>query len=82
MRSAATRLHQVPASEGLKGARLGIPRGFYYDAAATPGERGSTGDLNEAQKRVMEEAIAAMKSQGATIVDPPTSRRSSRPTCR
>ena len=26
--------------EGLKGARLGIPRAFYYDAATTPGERG------------------------------------------
>ena len=56
--------------DGLKGARLGIPRAFYYDAAATPGERGSTGGLNEAQKRVMTEAIAAMRSQGATIVDP------------
>jgi amidase len=56
--------------EGLKGARLGIPRAFYYDAAATPGERGSTGGLNEAQKRLMTEAIAAMRSQGATIVDP------------
>ena len=33
--------------EGLKGARIGIPRAFYYNAAATPGERGSTGGLNE-----------------------------------
>jgi amidase len=56
--------------EGLKGARIGIPRAFYYNAAATPGERGSTGGLNDAQKRVMEEAIAAMRSAGATIVDP------------
>ena len=56
--------------EALKGARIGIPRAFYYNAAATPGERGSTGGLNDAQKRLMEEAIAAMRSQGATIVDP------------
>jgi amidase len=56
--------------EALKGARVGIPRAFYYNGAATPGERGSQGGLNEAQKRVMEEAIAAMRSQGATIVDP------------
>jgi amidase len=56
--------------EGLKGARLGIPRAFYYNAAATPGERGSQGGLTDAQKRVMEEAITAMRSQGATIIDP------------
>ncbi len=66
--------------EGLKGARLGIPRAFYYDAAATPGERGSNGGLNDAQRRVMTEAIAAMRAQGATIVDPGGhSVRSSRP---
>ena len=56
--------------DGLKGARIGIPRAFYYDAAATPGERGSRGGLNDAQKRVMAEAIAAMRAQGATVVDP------------
>ena len=56
--------------EGLKGARLGIPRAFYYDGAANPGERGSTGGLTDAQKRVMDDAIAAMRAQGATIVDP------------
>ncbi len=56
--------------EGLKGARIGIPRAFYYNSAATPGERGSQGGLTEVQKRVMEEAIAAMRAQGATIVDP------------
>jgi amidase len=55
---------------GLKGARLGIPRAFYYDAAATPVERSSQGGLNDDQKTVMAEAIAAMKAQGATIVDP------------
>ena len=56
--------------EGLKGARLGIPRAFYYDAAVTPGERGSNGGLNDAQKRVMTDAIAAMRAQGATVIDP------------
>ena len=56
--------------EGLKGARLGIPRAFYYDAAMTPGERGSNGGLNDAQKRVMTDAVAAMRAQGATVIDP------------
>jgi amidase len=56
--------------EGLKGARVGIPRAFYYDPAATPGERGSNGGLTDAQKRVMADAIAAMRAQGATVIDP------------
>jgi amidase len=56
--------------EALKGARIGIPRAFYYNAAATPGERGSQGGLTESQKRVMDDAITAMRGQGATIVDP------------
>jgi amidase len=56
--------------DGLKGARVGIPRAFYYDPAGTPGERGSSGGLNEAQKRVMTEAIDAMRAQGATVIDP------------
>jgi amidase len=56
--------------EALKGARIGIPRAFYYNAAATPGEKGSQGGLNDSQKRVMDDAITAMRGQGATIVDP------------
>jgi amidase len=57
-------------ADGLKGARLGIPRAFYYNAASTPGERGSAGGLTNAQARVMTEAIAALRAQGAVIVDP------------
>jgi amidase len=56
--------------QGLKGARLGIPRAFFYDGIAMPGERGSTGGLSDPQKRVMADAIAALRAQGATIVDP------------
>jgi amidase len=55
--------------DGLKGARLGIPRAFFYDAVSPPAERGSNGGLNEAQKMVMADAIAAMSARGATIVD-------------
>src|SRR3954462_7400521 len=50
--------------DGLKGTRLGIPRAFFYDAAITPGERGSNGGLTADQKSVMADAIAAMKAQG------------------
>ncbi len=56
--------------DGLKGARIGIPRAFYYDAVATPGERGANGGLNDAQKAVMQDAISILRAQGATIIDP------------
>jgi amidase len=55
--------------EGLKGARVGVPRAFYYNAAAVPGG-GSNGGLNDGQTRVMTDAIAAMRAQGATVIDP------------
>jgi amidase len=74
-------------TDALKGARIGIPRAFYYDKlpaadaangakAATTAERGGggrgdgRGGLNAAQANAMREAIAALKQQGAVIVDP------------
>ncbi|HEY2150869.1 MAG TPA: amidase family protein [Vicinamibacterales bacterium] len=68
--------------DGLKGARIGIPRASYYDAFTPPGEppaegrgRGGRGGgggngLNAEQKKMMDEAIAVLKAQGAIIVDP------------
>jgi len=50
--------------DGLKGARIGIPRAFYYDTAAL------RGGLNADQKKLMAEAIAILEQQGAVIVDP------------
>ena len=56
---------------GLKGARIGIPRAFYYNAVSgTPEDRGATAGLNDVQKGVMEDAIAILRAQGATVVDP------------
>jgi len=57
-------------SDSLTGARIGIPRAFYYDAVALPGQIGLHGGLNPAQKRVMVEAIAILQKQGATVVEP------------
>lgn len=54
----------------LKGARIGIPRVFYYDRVTLPGEERARGGLNPAQAKVMAEAIAILKEQGAVIVDP------------
>jgi amidase len=57
-------------ADGLQGARIGIPRAFYYDPANVAGALGPAGGLNADQKRVMDEAIAVLKQRGAVIVDP------------
>ena len=54
----------------LKGARIGIPRAFFYDHAAVPGSVDSRGGLDPDERRVMDEAIALLRAQGAVTVDP------------
>ena len=54
----------------LKGARIGIPRAFYVDPVTAPGESQPRGGLNPEQAKVMAEAIALLKAQGAVVVDP------------
>jgi amidase len=54
---------------GLKGARIGIPRAFFYDATSAGGTA-PRGGLSDAQRTIMNEVIAVLKAQGATIVDP------------
>jgi len=56
--------------DGLKGARIGIPRAFYYTQVTPPGSTEARGGLNAAQVKVMSAAIDMLKKQGATIVDP------------
>ena len=56
--------------DGLKGARIGIPRAFYYERVTPPGLTETRGGLNAGQAKVMAEAIAILKEQGAVIVDP------------
>ena len=55
---------------GLKGARIGIPRAFFYEKVSVPGAKEPRGGLDPAQAKVMEEAISILKQQGAVIVDP------------
>jgi amidase len=69
-------------ADGLKSARIGIPRAFYYERLTMPGETtppagagggrggGGRGGLNPEQAKVMADAIAVLKAQGATVVDP------------
>src|SRR5262245_59896306 len=56
--------------DGLKGARIGIPRAFYYTQATAPGTTEPRGGLNPDQMKVMNAAIDVLKQQGAVIVDP------------
>src|SRR5262245_47485074 len=55
---------------GLRGARLGIPRAFYYDKITPPGETSTRGGLTDDQQKAMADAIAVLKAQGAVVVDP------------
>jgi amidase len=75
---AATKMCQAPPNrdytpflkrEGLKGARIGIPRANYYDRITLPGQKEPRGGLNEAQAKSMAEAIEVLKKEGATVVD-------------
>ena len=56
--------------DGLKGARIGIPRAFYYDKITPPGDKELRGGLDDAEQKVMAEAIAILKQRGAVIIDP------------
>jgi amidase len=66
--------------DGLKGARIGVPRAFYYERITPPGgdtapapgggPGGNGGGLNPEQKKAVDDAIAVLKQQGAIVVDP------------
>jgi amidase len=56
--------------DGLGGARIGIPRAFYYERVIPPGLQQARGGLNLEQAKVMQEAIAVLQAHGAVIVDP------------
>jgi amidase len=61
---------QFLKTDGLKGARIGIPRAFYYDKTTPPGATAPRGGLNDDQQKAMKEAIAVLQARGAVIVDP------------
>jgi amidase len=57
-------------TDGLKGARIGIPRAYYYDRLPGEGGRGGRGGLGEDQSKQMADVIEVLQQQGAVIVDP------------
>ena len=60
----------------LKGARIGVPRALFYDRVMAPGDenrpqfKDGRGGLTAERAKLMEEAIALLKAQGAEVVDP------------
>ena len=57
-------------TDALRGARIGIPRAFYYDPVTAPGTDTPRGGLFQAQRTAMDEAVRVLKDLGAVIVDP------------
>jgi amidase len=56
--------------DGLKGARIGIPRAFFFDKTTPAGDTNPRGGLNAEQAALMAEVIATLTREGAIIVDP------------
>jgi len=56
-------------ADGLRGARIGIPRAYFYERLTQPGAR-DPGGLTADQTKVMAEAIDLLRALGAVIVDP------------
>ncbi len=75
--SATTKCPRPPALDytrflnprGLQGARIGIPRAFFYDTTSA-GASAPRGGLTPPQRAIMNEVIAVLRAQGATVVDP------------
>jgi amidase len=64
---------QFLKKDGLKGARIGIPRAAFYDKILLPGgdkDAKPRFGINPDQAKVMTEAIEVLKAQGAVLVDP------------
>ena len=55
--------------DGLKGARIGVARSFYYNELTLPGDKEPSGGLSADQKKVVDDAIAVLKNEGAIVVD-------------
>src|SRR5215468_1619363 len=56
--------------DALAGARIGIPRAFYYQSVMPPGDQQLSGGLYPDELKAMAEAIAVLRQQGAVIIDP------------
>ena len=55
-------------ADGLEGARIGIPRSFYYEPVEVGAE--AIGGLRDEAAALMAEAISVLDAAGAVVVDP------------
>ena len=62
-----------------KGARIGIPRAFFYEPAPASGGDRPRGGLDPEQAAAMADAIGVLRSRARSSSIPPTSRASSTP---
>jgi len=53
----------------LQGARIGVPRAWFVDEIVLPGESKPSGGIPADQKAMIDEAIAMLRAQGATVID-------------
>ena len=56
--------------DALRGARIGIPRAFYYEPTTPPGQSAPRGGLTPEQRVLMTRAIGLLREAGAVVVDP------------
>jgi amidase len=56
--------------DGLRGARIGIPRALYYDPVQAPGADRARGGISGEARAAMEEVIGILREQGAEVIDP------------
>ena len=55
---------------GLKGARIGVPRAFFYEKLTPPGAKEPRGGLDPEPTQAMAEALSVLRKLGAVVVDP------------
>src|SRR5438876_11531904 len=56
--------------EGLRGARIGIPRAYFYERTNGPWFGPARGGLDVPESDLMAEVITILRQQGAIVVDP------------
>jgi amidase len=57
-------------ADGLKGARIGVPRAWFIDPYVLPGNDHPTGGIPRDQQQMMGEVVEVLKAAGATVFDP------------
>jgi len=56
--------------DSLKGARIGVPRAWFIDEVLLPGDTKPSGGIPADQKQMIDEVVAMLRAQGATVIDP------------